>query len=160
MKKLHILTKVPTGFTITETLVAVSIVGILAAISIPNYTKQLCRSKASEAETTISSIMAIKGAYSDETGALPQNWDDLNSITTVMSSQGPMSGNFTIPLTSPSANYEITVSGPSSTQYDISAIPMKGCKNWDLKACINLGTGASAISRGDGTSSASTPICS
>ena len=74
-------------------LIAVSIIGMLSSIAIPNYLNQACRSKSSQA-IGIGSLKAIIAAYIDETGVFPANWDDLNSINAIMGIEGEMTGAF------------------------------------------------------------------
>jgi len=147
------------GFSLTELIMAVSIVGILSAIAIPNYVSQICRSETTEAVSSVGSLQAIVSAYIDETGVLPTSWNNLNSISAIMSNDGEMTGEFTEKWTLPSEHYEITVSGPTSSTYNIKGIPTDGCPNRDVKACLNASTGASKLSEGDGTTNAVDVIC-
>jgi type IV pilus assembly protein PilA len=50
------------GFTLIELMIVVAIIGILAAIAIPNFLKFQAKSKQSEAKTN------LKGIYTAETG--------------------------------------------------------------------------------------------
>lgn len=54
------------GFTLVEMMVAVAIIGILAAISIPTYTSYLYRSKTTEAIGFLADIKARQEAYKSE----------------------------------------------------------------------------------------------
>ena len=98
-----------TGFTLPEMLIAVSIIGMLSSIAIPNYLNQACRSKSSEAIASIGSLKAIIAAYIDETGVFPANWDDLNSISAIMGIEGEMTGAFSKKWVLPSKYHEIMV---------------------------------------------------
>ena len=41
------------GFSLPELVVAVTIIGVISSIAIPNYVGQLCRSESTEAESAI-----------------------------------------------------------------------------------------------------------
>jgi len=54
------------GFTLIELMVVVSIVGILAAMAIPNFLKFLAKAKQSEAKSNLSSIFTAEISYFGE----------------------------------------------------------------------------------------------
>ena len=56
------LRRTTSGFTLIELMIVVAIIGILAAIAIPNFLKFQAKSKQSEAKTN------LKGIYTAETG--------------------------------------------------------------------------------------------
>ena len=65
------------GFTLIELMIVVAIIGILAAIAIPNFLKFQAKSKQSEAKTN------LKGVYTAETSYFGENnvygsFDDVN----------------------------------------------------------------------------------
>lgn len=148
------------GFSLPEVLTVVSIIGILSAAAIPNYLGQLCRSESSEAESTIGAIQAIVAAYIDETGVFPNTWDDLSSITAIMTNRGTAKGALSNPITLPNENYKLTVNGPTNTLYEMLAERAEGCENRSIRACLDVSTGASDLRRGDGNTDAQAPICS
>lgn len=147
------------GFTLTELMIAVTIIGIISSIAIPSYTGQACKTKSSEAITSIGSLKAIIATYIDETGINPSTWDDLNSISAIMSKDGEMSGELSKKWVLPNENYEITISAPSKSIYNIAAEPKDGCENRTIKACLNVSTGASKLNKGDGSTNAANALC-
>ena len=150
-----------TGFTIVELVIVVGIIGTLSAVAIPSYISQLCRAKTSETEATIGSLKAIISSYIDETGAVPTTWDHLTSISAIMTNNGQASGMLSDPITTPSGTHQISVDGPTNLNsiYNIVGNPINGCGNVDIKACLDVSTGASDQRRGDGNNPAETPIC-
>ncbi len=56
------------GFTLIEVMIVVAIVGILASVALPNYTRFHLRSKAGEAKVNLGAIRTAEGAYFAEFG--------------------------------------------------------------------------------------------
>ena len=145
------------GFTLPETLAAVAIVGMLSAIAMPKYIKQVDRTRQSEAASTIAQIQTTISAYADEFGILPTTWADLNSSSAIMTSSGPATQNDFAPIKLPGENYELEISN-NKNLFTITGTNQKEV-NLNIIACINLTNGASAISQGSSTSPATQPNC-
>jgi type IV pilus assembly protein PilA len=64
MKKLS--KKLRAGFTLIELMIVVAIIGILAAIAIPNFMRFQARSKQSEAKANLKSVFTSEKAYFGE----------------------------------------------------------------------------------------------
>jgi prepilin-type N-terminal cleavage/methylation domain-containing protein len=72
------MTKKNTGFTLIELLVVVLIIGILAAIAVPQYQKAVEKSRAAEALLNVRALAeAVKRAQL-ASGALPGSFDELD----------------------------------------------------------------------------------
>ncbi|WP_424245556.1 prepilin-type N-terminal cleavage/methylation domain-containing protein [Elusimicrobium posterum] len=68
------------GFTLIELLVVVLIIGILAAIALPQYTKAVEKSRSAEALTNISSMEKALERFILQEGGIPSNvsFEDLD----------------------------------------------------------------------------------
>jgi type IV pilus assembly protein PilA len=54
------------GFTLIELMIVVAIIGILAAIAIPNFMNYQCKAKQSEAKSSLGNIRTMQEAYRAE----------------------------------------------------------------------------------------------
>ena len=65
------------GFTLIELLVVVLIIGILAAVAVPQYQKAVEKSRAREALSLLKSVYQAAKAYEMANGAWPESFDEL-----------------------------------------------------------------------------------
>jgi type IV pilus assembly protein PilA len=65
------------GFTMTELLVVIIIIGILSAISLPAFINQSAKAKHSEAKTYIGAVNRAQQAYRTENHSFADNMGDL-----------------------------------------------------------------------------------
>ena len=159
------------GFTLSECIITVAIVGTLSSIALPNYINQVNRTRQNEVAATISQLQTTIAAYADEYGILPTSWHDLNNISAVMTVDGPIpepKGEETENLDNDTQSfdddkiilangyYEVGVAN-NINLFTITATREKSKLN--VVACINLTNGASGINRGSFKAEATTPNC-
>ena len=79
MKKKNVVNNVinNAAFTLVELLVVVLIIGILAAVALPQYGKAVERARASEAFILLKSVHQAAQAYKLEHGTYPDSFDEL-----------------------------------------------------------------------------------
>ena len=141
------------GFTLTELLISVAIVGILSSIALPIYTQQITKTKQSDAAAILSNIQTSIASYVDEYSSYPSSWGDLAKISVIMTNKGPVEDNDTTLLstskTMQNEAYGITIKVDSSNKdhFILSATPTKS-SNYNVKACIDVSNGASDIKLG------------
>ena len=109
------------GFTLSEMMVTVGVVGILSAAAIPNFIRQLQKTHQNEAAAAVAQIQSTIVAYTDEYGVEPSTWSDLSEISAVMTSTGPAGaaeGDMDEPITLISGKYTLTRSlGETGTTF-------------------------------------------
>ena len=66
------------GFTLIELLVVVLIIGILSAIALPQYTKAVEKSRASEAQAYLADFVTGQALYKTANGKYASSLDDLD----------------------------------------------------------------------------------
>ncbi|MBX2812348.1 MAG: prepilin-type N-terminal cleavage/methylation domain-containing protein [Myxococcales bacterium] len=97
------------GFTLIELMIVVAIIGILAAIAIPNFVRYQLRSKTSEARTNVGAIRTSQESFA-----------------------GDFDG-YAVPAANPG-----TVPGTMKAAFDIGTACPAGCTRADLTGCTNF----------------------
>ena len=145
------------GFTLTEVLIAMVIIGILSSISLPSFLNQVNRTRQNDAAATISQIQTTIAAYADEFGVLPTSWTQLNDTSAVMTDDGPATQDNFQAITLAGGYYNVEID-PAGNLFTITAT-RDDEPNLNIVACVNLTNGASAINQGTKAAAASSPNC-
>lgn len=67
----------PTGFTLLELMIVISIIIILAAVALPQYQKTIMHARESVLRNDLFSMRSLIDQYSADKGKLPQSLEDL-----------------------------------------------------------------------------------
>ena len=151
-----------TGFTLTELLAAVSILGILTAISLPMFTGQVSKTRQAEAQAFLAQLQISTMAYIDEFQTPPTHWGDLSRISTIMTDKGPIEASnrdgkggaqLGEEIAIPNEKYKIRITTGKDFGYEaFSQQESHQAKNlFNVIACLNTETGATDIAKGNET---------
>jgi type IV pilus assembly protein PilA len=100
------------GFTLIELMIVVAIIGILAAIAIPNFMNYQCKAKQTEAKSVLGNIRVAQEAYRAE-------WDTYSDDT----------GELGVVMTGDKSRYSVTIgslSRPATTYLATAEGKLKG----------------------------------
>lgn len=120
------------GFTLIELMIVIAVIGILAAIAIPNYSEYVTRSRISEAVSALSQ-MSTK---------LEQHYQDNRSYTTACAAAGtaavaalpPNTTNFDFSCVPAADTYVVTATGKGKMDGFVYTINQTGAKSTTLSA--------------------------
>ena len=150
------------GFTLTELLATVSILGILASISLPIFNNQVAKTRQGEAEAVLIQLQISTMAYIDEFMIAPTHWGDLSRISTILTESGPIEastrnaksgGTLSEEITIPSGKYKIKATTGSNFVFEaVSQQESHKVENlFNVIGCVNTENGATDVIRGNET---------
>ena len=141
------------GFTLTELLIGVAMIGILSSISFPIYTRQITKTKQSEAAGILTNLQTSIASYVDEYSDNPTKWGELAKIAVVMTNDGPVQDSDSAGLSTlktmqnEAYNMSINVDSLNDDHYILTATPTDS-NDYNVKACIDVSNGASDLKMG------------
>lgn len=109
------------GFTLMELMIAVVIVGILAAIAYPSYTDHMMKTRRSDGQSALMNLSSFLESY----------YTDNNTYT------GATLAGLGLTATSPSGYYTISISAIAATSYTLRATPT-GAQATDTCGALTL----------------------
>ncbi len=147
------------GFTLTEALAVIVIVGILSSIALPNYLNQLARTRQSEAAASITQLQNAIVAFADENGIYPTEWIELNEVAAIMTPSGATTQEDFKKMTLASVGCEkegnndcYTVEAIYEKEdaiYTLTAMPVDSrLQKYNVIACLDLRLGTSDFKKG------------
>ena len=95
------------GFTLIELMIVVAIIGILAAIAIPNFMTYQCKSKQSEAKTNLGGIGTAEEGYFAE-------YDEYSTTTTLIGWKPKGNTRYTYSIDAGTTTFIATATGQSA----------------------------------------------
>ena len=154
--------KILNGFTLPEVIITTAIVAILGSLALPNYLRQMQKTRQSEAVAAMSQLQTSIVGYIDENGVHPDNWKELNETLAIMTPSGPTAQNNLGWLTMASSGctttnkncYKFRITR-ANDYYILEAKSMKeNSANYNVFACIDIKTGASDLRKGTSSKAA------
>lgn len=139
------------GFTLMELMVAMAVIGILAAIAYPSYSEYVKKARRSDAKAGLLNLQINQEKYR---ASCPRYATDINATTRSCVTGG--THNLVGSTTSPDSYYDLSIVSADATAYSLKATrktsgPQNGDKCGDflidqngVKTIINADTGYTA----------------
>lgn len=124
MKNIHKRESRQAGFTLLELMIAVAIVGILAAIAIPSYSQYVENARATDAQGALTSFVSAMERYYTQNGSYLGADGGTAAINatltapTIFPSQAPLDGTTKF--------YDLRIFNLTANTYELRAVPIAG----------------------------------
>jgi type IV pilus assembly protein PilA len=102
------------GFTLVELLVVIIIIGILAAIALPNFLNQTAKAKQTEAQQNIGFINRTQTAYRSENNTFASKFDTLGIGSLASTTSNASTSNYSYSLSATNNNTTIIAQSKDS----------------------------------------------
>ncbi|HPY40948.1 MAG TPA: type IV pilin protein [Thiolinea sp.] len=112
------------GFTLTELMIVIAILGIISAFAYPNYVEQVRKSKRSDAKIALQQIAQRQESH------FIKNYTYAASLTAL--------GYGADTIASPQAEYNINISAATATSYTVQAVPASSSSQAKDKQCATF----------------------
>ena len=103
------------AFTLTELLVVVAIIGVLAAIVFPSYLNHVKKSRQAEARAALVSLATVLGQY---------HLDKNTYVGATLGTSGIFSNQVPVSTTGGTKTYTLAITAQTATAFTISATPV------------------------------------
>ena len=139
------------GFTLIELMIVVAIIGILAAIAIPNFLQYQMKSRQSEAKTNLQAIKTSEVSFQAERGCyMGVTAEPLQTPAAVGAKMAPYTWGTGQPASNPIATGWCTAAGIGGTSGVFTDIGFKATGNVNYRVCSRCNDGCTSWTLYDG----------
>ena len=150
------------GFSLSELLATVSIVGILSSIALPSFTNQMERTKQNSMAASMEQLLVRIVSSKEEIGLPPESWKDLSDQAVIMTKTGPASaneGDLVNEITLSDGDYTVKrIDDLTDDNYFVLEALTSRRPERNVLGCIDLSSGASDVKLGGVHSKTSTKV--
>ena len=132
------------GFTLVELMIVIVIVAVLSSVALPNFLKQTDKAKATEAKTSLASILKQAQASFIENGQTPSTTSGLAATANTIQNlygvpeDGVQKFNYTATVSGSAPNFIYVVKADGNTNDG-------NLNGKEINGCINMATGVIKI---------------